>query len=185
MCYAGSLGSNTALISVLFSSAPPGLPGAGPPTRWGPRRCQAFTVRERAGAEHRTRIDTEPPDLLPTLAGALVVGPRGETDCNCVLVQERKRRTKTFFSICFPVSHIPSPGSFSVPSFLQAFPSTPNITSFTTNLKTTGVSQRGGHSQESLISAFTWNYIYKHQQERRPTFTSQSPCCTLPPHGAR
>lgn len=79
MCYAGSLGSDAAPVRkrpVLFRSG--GSPGCGAADPLGPKRAsQAFTVRRpRAGAEYRTWVDTEPPDPLPALAGALVIGAR-------------------------------------------------------------------------------------------------------------
>lgn len=140
-------------ISVLFSAARAGLPGAGLTTRRGPN------------ALPRARIDTEPPDPLPTLAGVLAVG-EGETgDCNCSLLQERKGRTQTFLYTCAPASGIPTPRILRL-SFLLACFSIYNPSfqiSFIMNLKATG------GSQQSPISTLKHNSAHTGVRIRAPS----------------
>lgn len=145
-------------ISVPFSSALPGLPVVGLPTRWGGTGCQAFTGGAREGAECRTRIDTEPPDLLPTLAGVLVVGPRGETThCNRWFLQGEETRDKDVplqLRPCQSHSHPRDlPQSFLSARSSISDPTFQNSISFIMSPKATGV------SQESAASASKRNPI--------------------------
>lgn len=124
MRYASSLGSDAALIqkqTVLF--CPAGSPGRGAAGPLGPKALPSFTVREReggmggGGCSDRRGADTEPPDLLPTLAGAKA------TVIVCSYREERADKDVLFHllppSVTFPPKDLSSFLPFCTLSHLQ------------------------------------------------------------------